>query len=71
MCNETFTYRDITIPKGMQVLVPIIAMHYNPDYWPEPKKFIPERYAALLWQKEASDKSYILVKEQKVSVISI
>jgi len=33
------------IPKGTPVYIPIIGYHMDPNYWPEPEKFIPERFA--------------------------
>uniref|UniRef100_A0A669C1B4 Cytochrome P450 3A n=1 Tax=Oreochromis niloticus TaxID=8128 RepID=A0A669C1B4_ORENI len=32
------------IPKGMVVIVPTWPMHRDPEIWPEPEKFKPERY---------------------------
>ncbi|KAI8322458.1 cytochrome P450 [Martensiomyces pterosporus] len=34
-----------TIPKGAIVSVDTWAMHYDPEYFPEPERFIPERFA--------------------------
>ncbi|KAJ1846744.1 hypothetical protein LPJ57_008955 [Coemansia sp. RSA 486] len=34
-----------TIPKGSWVMVDLWAMQHNPEYFPEPEKFIPERFA--------------------------
>ncbi|KAJ8019999.1 Cytochrome P450 3A24 [Holothuria leucospilota] len=33
-----------TIPKGFSVLVPIYAIHHDPDVWEEPEEFRPERF---------------------------
>ena len=36
--------REIKIAKGTGVVVPIWAVHYMEEYYPEPKKFKPERF---------------------------
>ncbi|XP_072168373.1 cytochrome P450 3A29-like [Diadema setosum] len=45
ICNETFTYKGVTIPKGMHVLLAVFSIHYNPEFWPNPKEFDPERFS--------------------------
>lgn len=44
--SETVTLNGMTIPKGIQVGIPVIALHMNPEVWPEPEKFDPERSVA-------------------------
>ncbi|CAL8358176.1 unnamed protein product [Lota lota] len=34
------------LPKGATVEFSIGFLHYDPEYWPEPQKFIPERFTA-------------------------
>ena len=32
------------VKKGMRVDMPIYAAHHDPDFFPEPEKFKPERF---------------------------
>jgi len=43
-CNKEFIYNGITIPAGTDVSITTIAVHLDPDYWPEPYAFRPERF---------------------------
>ncbi|RDD42460.1 Cytochrome P450 3A24 [Trichoplax sp. H2] len=38
------TINGIRIPKGIMAVIPIYAVHHNPQIWPNPEKFIPERF---------------------------
>ncbi|XP_076416985.1 cytochrome P450 3A25-like isoform X1 [Peromyscus maniculatus bairdii] len=37
----------VFIPKGTVVMVPTYSLHRDPEYWPEPEEFCPERYRDL------------------------
>ncbi|PVD38391.1 hypothetical protein C0Q70_01005 [Pomacea canaliculata] len=45
LASETVTIKGVTIPKGAGVLVPIVNVLNDPEYFPEPEKFIPERFS--------------------------
>ncbi|XP_054156810.1 cytochrome P450 3A11-like, partial [Oppia nitens] len=44
--NADYTYDNITIPKGTVIQFANYYMHRDPDYWPEPEKFDPERFSS-------------------------
>ncbi|XP_072168352.1 cytochrome P450 3A6-like [Diadema setosum] len=44
-CKETFVHNGLTIPKGFQVLLAVYNIHHNPEYWPNPEVFDPERFS--------------------------
>nr|QTM97433.1 Cytochrome P450 [Sitophilus oryzae] len=51
-CTKTYviepqspTEKQVTIPKGMAVTVPIYAIQHDPQYYKDPEEFIPERFA--------------------------
>ena len=35
---------NFVIPKGMKIIIPTYAIHHDPDYYPDPYKFDPERF---------------------------
>ena len=48
--SEDITVNGITIPKGIQVGVPVVALHMDPDIWPDPEKFDPDRLQSCVFQ---------------------
>ncbi|XP_055679441.1 probable cytochrome P450 9f2 [Lutzomyia longipalpis] len=49
VCIRDFTFKydgdkEFTFHKGDAFWVPILAYHYNPEYFPDPDKFDPERF---------------------------
>ncbi|XP_040891806.1 cytochrome P450 3A30-like [Toxotes jaculatrix] len=43
--KETVKINGITIPKDMTVMIPIFALHRDPELWPEPEEFKPDRFS--------------------------
>lgn len=44
-CKEDVTVMGQFFPAGVHVMVPTWHIHHDPDMWPEPFKFDPERFA--------------------------
>ena len=42
--NYTFNGTKVSIHKGMMIWIPLYGIHYDPDIYPNPKKFDPERF---------------------------
>ncbi|XP_062566717.1 cytochrome P450 3A29-like isoform X2 [Saccostrea cucullata] len=42
--GETVVIKDYTFLKGGTVVIPVYGLHHNPDYWPDPEKFDPDRF---------------------------
>ncbi|KAK7806216.1 hypothetical protein U0070_008879, partial [Myodes glareolus] len=45
VCKQDVEMDGVFIPKGSIVIVPLYALHHDPQYWPEPKEFHPERFS--------------------------
>ncbi|XP_056634040.1 probable cytochrome P450 6a20 isoform X2 [Diorhabda sublineata] len=47
ICVKDYTFKntDITIHKGTYVLLPVLGYHWDEDYYPDPSKWDPDRFA--------------------------
>ncbi|KAJ2467248.1 hypothetical protein GGI02_004098 [Coemansia sp. RSA 2322] len=54
-----------TLPQGAIVSVDTWAIHYNPEYFPEPDRFVPERFAE---DKSAELKGVFSLIEQRIAI---
>ncbi|NXN94584.1 CP3A9 protein, partial [Rhinopomastus cyanomelas] len=44
-CKRDVELNGVTIPKGTVVMIPPSTLHRNPEYWPNPDEFRPERFS--------------------------
>jgi len=44
ICTKDWQYKDLRITKGLLVMVPAWAVHRNPEFFPNPETFNPERF---------------------------
>lgn len=44
MHNYTFRDMKITIPKGTKIWIPVYGIQHDPNIYPDPEKFDPERF---------------------------
>jgi len=44
MCEKEFHYKGMTIPPGTPIEMLYHVIHSDPEYWPEPHVFRPERF---------------------------
>jgi len=55
-CNKDWEYDGLRIPKGIQVIFPMFAVHMNPENFPNPDRFEPSRF---LGNKEQDAYAYM------------
>ncbi|XP_014218866.1 cytochrome P450 6A1-like [Copidosoma floridanum] len=41
----TFNGTNVTVPKNFKVVIPVWAIHHDPEIYPNPEKFDPERFS--------------------------
>ncbi|PNF23159.1 Cytochrome P450 6j1 [Cryptotermes secundus] len=46
-CNKDWRISgtDLVLEKGVQVVIPVLGLHQDPEYFPDPEKFLPERFS--------------------------
>ncbi|XP_071785157.1 cytochrome P450 3A24-like [Asterias amurensis] len=44
ICQSDCVVKGVQIPKGVMVEVPVWVVHHDPETWPEPYKFDPDRW---------------------------
>lgn len=42
--TEDLDVDGVTLPKGLPVVIPILALHSHPEFWPDAEKFDPDRW---------------------------
>ncbi|XP_036968051.1 cytochrome P450 3A30-like isoform X1 [Acanthopagrus latus] len=45
IAKQTVKVNGVTIPKNMLVMIPVYALHHDPELWPEPEEFKPDRFS--------------------------
>jgi cytochrome P450 family 3 subfamily A len=45
VASDDYQLGDYHIPKGIIVSIPVYAIHHHAEIWPDPEKFIPERFS--------------------------
>lgn len=43
--ENDYEYNGVKIPKGLSIMAPVTYLHHDPEVWPEPDKFDPERFS--------------------------
>ncbi|KAB1263435.1 Cytochrome P450 3A12 [Camelus dromedarius] len=52
VCKKDVELNGVLIPKGTTVMVPVFILHHDPELWPEPEEFRPERGLSILFRNQ-------------------
>ncbi|KAG7170940.1 cytochrome P450 6j1-like [Homarus americanus] len=44
VCTKTYNVGGVEVEVGMGVLVPVWSIHRDPQHWPQPQQFLPQRF---------------------------
>jgi cytochrome P450 family 6 len=46
-CTKTYKIPEanVVVEKGIKVVIPVMGLHYDPQFFPEPENFDPERFS--------------------------
>lgn len=46
VCTKKYTFpgTNVTIDKGVKVLIPVFSFHRDPDFYPDPLEWNPDRF---------------------------
>ncbi|KAK0202482.1 cytochrome P450 [Desarmillaria ectypa] len=50
--NKAGERKTIPVPQGATILIDVVGLHYNPQYWKDPEMFNPSRFLGD-WPREA------------------
>lgn len=55
--SYTFKGTNVTIHKNQKIIIPTIGLHYDPNYYPNPNSYDPERF--MTENKAINDGTYL------------
>lgn len=44
MADYTLKETNLKIKKGIRITIPLYGIHYDPEYYPDPERFDPDRF---------------------------